>query len=481
MDFIDPILSIATEIYGLVERVKANKNRCHRVSKRVKALEELVKSIKKSEAVRNCVEVGNALKELCITLESAQKLIKKYASANMLERILNSNSHGDEFSSVNERLNDAFQILSGAQQVQQGNMIYRVFELTSREKEDELDGKEDDQDLQKLLLEYMKDQKEKAEAMQRQFEHVKVNVEKVVEILNRPKVTSVDIRMIKPDELKYGHPKKPFMTSPATEVYKGEYRGFTVAIKRYTEPVNTSPGEVRSIFNKEVDTMKRFESPNILRMFGICVRDENGPNPEFLIVMEYCEKGSLRQLLDSDCKLSWTKKARMCLDAAQGLYRLHQTEEKCNVHGCINSYKFLVAEGYRVKLGGFELSKTETSLKKQTKDKDVRSLCYSSPQMLNDINHVYSKECEMYSFGIVLWEIATREKPFEGYRNAEIYQKVCQEKYQQPLPDDCPEPLGQLINACRDYESFRRPSAGVLVDQLRSVVAQMEEKKETQL
>lgn len=46
-----------------------------------------------------------------------------------------------------------------------------------------------------------------------------------------------------------------------------------------------------------------------------------GPNPEYLIIMEYCEKGNLREVLDSDCKLSWIRKARMCLDAAQGLYR----------------------------------------------------------------------------------------------------------------------------------------------------------------
>lgn len=108
-------------------------------------------------------------------------------------------------------------------------------------------------------------------------------------------------------------------------------------------------------------------------------------------------------------------------------------------------------------LGGFELTKTETSLNAtKEKDREIRSLGYSSPQMLNDINHVYSKECEMYrsvkkaivdsyklhylfcfvflgwegifkkniqhnlfkmfsfSFGIVLWEISTRKKPFEG-------------------------------------------------------------------
>ncbi|XP_047451262.1 mixed lineage kinase domain-like protein isoform X2 [Mugil cephalus] len=461
MDFIDPILSIASQIYTLAENVKANKKRCRRVSDRVKALDELVRSIKKRKPDQISAEVKQALGELSITLNSAQELIKKYTLANWVRRVLSSSSHGDEFSSVNERLNDAFQILSGALQVEQGNILYKVFELSRRAKEDDADGRDDDKELEKCLLEYMKSQQEKTDAMLKSFEEIKINVAKVVETLNKPSITNEDIRMIKPEELKYEYPKKPFMTTPSSVVYKGEYRGFTVAIKRYTDPVDTSPGEVQSIFKKEVDTMKRFESPNILRMFGICVQDENGSTPQFLIIMEYCKKGSLRQVLDSPAyKLSWIKKARMCLDAAQGLYRLHQTEEKSKVHGCINSSKFLVAEGYRVKLGGFELAKTETSLKKLTRDKDMKSLCYSSPQALSNINHIYSKECEMYSFGIVLWEVATRKKPFQGYKNEQIYQRVCQEKYQEPLPDDCPKALGDLINACRAYDSFERPSAG---------------------
>ncbi|XP_005946794.1 mixed lineage kinase domain-like protein isoform X2 [Haplochromis burtoni] len=440
MDFVDPILSIASQIYDLVENVKANKKRCRRVCNRVKALEKLVKSIKQTPP-----GVEKPLRELSVTLQSAQELIRKYASANLVERILNSSNHGDEFNSVNERLNDAFQVLSGALQVEQGNMLYEVFKQTTREKEDQLDGREDDAELKTL---------------------------------NKPSITSVDIRMIKPQELKYKHPKKPFMETATSEVYKGEYRGFTVAIKRYIDPVNTNLGKVQSIFNKEVDTMKRFESPNILRMFGISILGENGPNPQFFIIMEYCEKGSLRQVLDSDCRLSWIRKARMCFDAAQGLYRLHNTEEKSKVHGCINSSKFLVAEGYTVKLGGFELAKTETSLKKvkkSTNDDAIRSLCYYSPERLNNINHPYSKECEMYSFGIVLWEVATRKKPFEGFSDEEIYRKVLEEKCKEPLPDDCPAELGQLINECRDFDSFQRPSAGVLVDRLRSVVAQLED------
>lgn len=149
MDFIDPILSLASQIYTLVETVKANKKRCRRVCARVQALEELVRSIQKRQPGQTSADVEKALEELSITLNSAQELIKKYTLANWVERILNSGSHGDEFTSLNDRLNDAFQILSGALQVEQGNVLYRVFELTAREREDEVDGRDDDTELKR--------------------------------------------------------------------------------------------------------------------------------------------------------------------------------------------------------------------------------------------------------------------------------------------------------------------------------------------
>ena len=72
-------------------------------------------------------------------------------------------------------------------------------------------------------------------------------------------MTDVAIRMIKPEELTYKHPKKPFMDTSTSEVYKGEYNGFTVVIKRYTEPVKASPRSVlhcRRILNE--NTRKQF-------------------------------------------------------------------------------------------------------------------------------------------------------------------------------------------------------------------------------
>lgn len=148
MEVIEPILSAASQIYALVEEVKANKKRCRRVSERVRALEKLVRSFSRRGLTGNSAEVEQALRELSITLGSAQELIRKYTLSSWVERVLSSRSHGDEFSSVNERLNDAFQALTGAEQLQQGNLLAQVFTLSCRQEEDELDGREDNTELQ---------------------------------------------------------------------------------------------------------------------------------------------------------------------------------------------------------------------------------------------------------------------------------------------------------------------------------------------
>ncbi|KAM6972960.1 mixed lineage kinase domain-like protein [Aplochiton taeniatus] len=324
------------------------------------------------------------------------------------------------------------------------------------------------QELYKRLLQSMVEStQESADTLQ--------EVKTMLENLNKPQVIQQVIREIKATELTFDEPKRPLMKSAFSEVFKGEYSKFIVAIKRYTCQINTNTWDVRTTFQKEIETLRRFESPNILRMFGICIQDENGPYPNYLIVMEYCEMGNLREVLDSNRQMPWNIKARMSLDAAQGLYRLHQSEEKFKVHGCINSSKFLVAVGYRVKLAGFELAKTETSLRRE-KDHKNSSRYYSCPQKLEDVNHSYSTVCEMYSFGIVLWEIATRKMPLNDCMSYEdVYKKVCVKKVTEPLPEDCPKNLAELIDNCRNYERFYRPSAGVLVDKLRRVVEQFKE------
>lgn len=153
MEFIEPILSIAKQIYDVAKNVKANKKRCLRVSERVRALDSLVTSIEKREKTKNSTKVEEILSRLSTTLKSTKEHIDKYASAKLVERILKSSSHEDDFDIVNERLDDAYRELSLALQVEQGEVLYKVFHLTQKEKEE--DKREDEEELKKregLLL-----------------------------------------------------------------------------------------------------------------------------------------------------------------------------------------------------------------------------------------------------------------------------------------------------------------------------------------
>lgn len=148
MDFVDPILGIAEKLYNLCGEVKANKKRCKRLADRVHALVELVKVVKLKGLGKNPVPIQRGLRELKLTLESAEEVVKKYASSSCMKRIVKAFDLGEEFGSLNERLNDAAQLLSLALQVEQREWMNRVFKEDRRRKEDDDDRRCDCNELQ---------------------------------------------------------------------------------------------------------------------------------------------------------------------------------------------------------------------------------------------------------------------------------------------------------------------------------------------
>lgn len=129
---VELILSLCGTIYGLVEKVKANKDRCQRIATRVKALEELVLTIRQRGLCQVSTLVNNALRELHLTLSSAKALIMKYTETKTVINVLKFSINEDKFSKINERLNDNFQILSGALQIEQGDTLNKMCNTLSR-------------------------------------------------------------------------------------------------------------------------------------------------------------------------------------------------------------------------------------------------------------------------------------------------------------------------------------------------------------
>ncbi|XP_047195727.1 uncharacterized protein LOC118109988 [Hippoglossus stenolepis] len=131
LELLSSIFSLCKTIYGMVGNMKTNKERCQRVTQRVKALEDVVLLIKQRGPGQMSSAVVKALNELWITLISTNELIKKYSQTKAFLNFVKSKSHEEQFYKMNESLTDNFQVLSGVLQVENGNMLCKVYDCVS--------------------------------------------------------------------------------------------------------------------------------------------------------------------------------------------------------------------------------------------------------------------------------------------------------------------------------------------------------------
>ncbi|XP_003229262.2 mixed lineage kinase domain-like protein [Anolis carolinensis] len=430
MELVEGILSASKAVYAQAQEMRCCKRQKERLVGRLEVLLRPIRSLQTEAPLSE--DLRWMLERMLSLLKEAQALLEKYKAQKRLERFLWAGGTLERFADLNQRLGDLGEGL--LLQMQAEEKARDAFRRSQVCQEGSRDLAEDKVALKEMLTE------EKADL-------------------------PMDIRVIEKERLARG---EAIVHTEKYQLCKGEYYKSPVAVKVFKNPQNRNTQKVRKIFEEEIRTLKKLDSPYILRMYGICI-DGTGLIPEYSIVMEYCEKGSLREVLKEEPDLSWDVRTEMASDAAAGIYRLHQAGDKGQLHRCINSANFLVAKGYCVKLSGFKLEQTESSISGKVKDKtpkEVSSSAYVCPEGLASLNHTYDQASEIYSFGIVLWEIATGKIPFAGCTSAEICKKVLELKCQEPLGDDCPSDLAEVINQCRAFEPSKRPSAEDIVNRL---------------
>lgn len=455
------VISVAGTIYELCDKASSNKKQCRRLKNRIQMLlltaEALNKQRDKSARLKVVVE------EMATTLDNAKCWAKKYSDHAWWRRFLQANSIKEEFDLINDRLGDAATQLTVLLAAENRADFSRFFTENTRKKQNQKDIKEDLDELRSYLHNHVTHLEEKIPTITDTFSDLTRQLDEITKCCRRP---NWDITVIRPSDLKRGD----LMLERETHyLYDGELHHSPVAIKVFKDQNVQSEEFIRKMFESESQTMKKFECMNILRLYGIFI-DKSGPHTSYSLVMELCEKGTLRMLLHNEPDLSWDRRVHMALDVTRALYRLHQTEAKAILHGSLSSNKYLVDGKYCVKLSGFELSKTESSIRRpsnvETRKKD-RELEYIAPETWQDIN-AYDKHSEIYSLGVVIYEIATGKRPFQDLEvtgdNLGEMQETWWASIDNELPPSCPRIFRDVIVRLIQKNPMERPSAGVTVD-----------------
>ncbi|MBS0350626.1 MAG: protein kinase [Proteobacteria bacterium] len=253
------------------------------------------------------------------------------------------------------------------------------------------------------------------------------------------------------------------------KVFGGEWKFNQVAIKQYTAQDFSEQTCLEIRREAMVMATVSTQSDYLVRLRGMILE-----KPHYSLVMEYLPGGDLFHLLKSSETLTWPRRYQIGLDMTIGLHHLH---EHSVLHRDLKSLNVLLDSGGRAKLADFGLSTLKTSSASTTAGGFKGTILWSAPELFKRGAKatVFS---DIYSLGMVLWELASRKIPFADAATPAIAATWVAQGEQEIVPEETPKEFKQLIDSCWDKEPSKRPSASVVAKHLESLLRESKQHDE---
>lgn len=260
-------------------------------------------------------------------------------------------------------------------------------------------------------------------------------------------------------------------------VYRGTYDGEDVAVKVLDWGQEGQETKHREAFEKEVAVWQKLDHPNVTRFVGasmgtsslkVPAKKGGGGAPGqrcCVVVVEYQHGGTLKTLLfhHRDKKLPYKKVVQLALDMARGLSYLHS---KKIVHRDVKAENMLLDRKKTVKIADFGVARVEAqddcNMTGQT-----GTLGYMAPEVLE--GRPYDHKCDVYSYGVVLWEIYCCTLAYANYSIADISYHVVKLGIRPDIPRCCPKELSEIMARCWHADPDRRPEMSQVVELLEKI------------
>ncbi|XP_036397649.1 mitogen-activated protein kinase kinase kinase 9 [Megalops cyprinoides] len=250
------------------------------------------------------------------------------------------------------------------------------------------------------------------------------------------------------------------------KVYRALWRGTEVAVKAARRDPDEDVGQTLESVRQEAKLFAMLRHPNIMALLGVCLQE-----PNLCLVMEYARGGSLNRAL-SGKRIPPHTLVDWAVQIARAMHYLHCQAIVPIIHRDLKSSNILILEKVEKEdLSNKTLKITDFGLAREwhrtTKMSAAGTYAWMAPEVIR--SSTFSKGSDVWSYGVLLWELLTGEVPFRGIDGLAVAYGVAMNKLALPIPSTCPEPFARLMEDCWNPDPHARPPFTSILDQLTAI------------
>ncbi|KAF5900706.1 mitogen-activated protein kinase kinase kinase 21-like isoform X1, partial [Clarias magur] len=250
------------------------------------------------------------------------------------------------------------------------------------------------------------------------------------------------------------------------KVYRGTWQEQEVAVKAARQDPDEDITATAESVKQEAKLFAMLLHPNIIRLEGVCLEE-----PNLCLVMEYAQGGTLNRALTGrrippHILVNWA------VQIAKGMQYLHEDAAVPIIHRDLKSSNILILERIENNdIGRKTLKITDFGLAREwhktTKMSAAGTYSWMAPEVIK--SSLFSKGSDVWSYGVLLWELLTGEVPYRGIDGLAVAYGVAVNKLTLPIPSTCPEPFAKLMEDCWEQDPHIRPMFATILEQLTAI------------
>ncbi|XP_058213886.1 serine/threonine-protein kinase STY46-like [Rhododendron vialii] len=268
-----------------------------------------------------------------------------------------------------------------------------------------------------------------------------------------------DVWEIDPRLLKFG---KQVASGTYGDLYKGTYCNQEVAIKILKpDQINA---DCRKDFAQEVFILRKVRHRNVVQFIGACTQ-----SPSLCIVTEFMSGGSVYDYLH---KRKGTFKLpsllRVAIDISKGMDYLHQNNI---IHRDLKAANLLMDEHDVVKVADFGVARVKAQSGVMTAE--TGTYRWMAPEVIE--HKSYDHKADIFSYGIVMWELLTGKIPYEYLTPLQAAVGVVQQGLRPTIPKNAHPKLAELLRKCWQQDPTSRPDFSEITEILQQIAKEVED------